>query len=288
MSTELFSSAFPPDEGSFAGAIALRLASGSASAADVADEFSQLAEDFEEYFPNEEPVKPSAVPEIVDAVVAEYARCVTRTSPDAEALIAAMDRLADERILYLYGEGFDDAESVEVAASMAHAIVERGGQVAGYLYSDTQDLDHMILDNALSIGFGTFSEDGAGAEELARVAVRILAEAGLNATWDGGLDERIVVSPIEFEVPLLADTDARDLPEELGVAVGVAADPELDEDSGLDEDDELHPEDLDADSHAARPADLHPRVAVPAPSLLTAPSLLRSPRPSIIPHQDQQ
>ena len=43
MSTELFSSAFPPDEGSFAGAIALRLASGSASAADVADEFSQLA-----------------------------------------------------------------------------------------------------------------------------------------------------------------------------------------------------------------------------------------------------
>ncbi|WP_040162253.1 DUF6891 domain-containing protein [Nigerium massiliense] len=204
MTSDLFDSAFPPDPRTFAGAISLRLASGAVSVDEVIEEFSEIAGDVESPFLDDEPIDPIDVPGIVAAVAAEYRRCVMFTSADARALINALDRLADARILYVYGEGRDVAESLEAVTGMAEAVAENGVELRGALYSTLQDLERMIMDGRLVIRMDdrTGADDGALIEDV----VALLNSLGLTAGWTPP-ERRIVVDPIHFRAPLVTDEE---------------------------------------------------------------------------------
>ncbi len=150
MSLGLRESAFPPDDATFTGAITLRLASGSASLEEVVEEFIELADDFELNVPDDDPVAPADVPAIVAAVAAEFNRCVTVTSPDAEALQLSLDALAGVQIAYLFGQAYDGAEALEMVNELRVEVEQQGVTLRGYLYSDIPALDRMILDRTLT------------------------------------------------------------------------------------------------------------------------------------------
>ena len=212
MSLGLRESAFPPDDATFTGAITLRLASGSASLEEVVEEFIELADDFELNFPDDDPVAPADVPAIVAAVAAEFNRCVTVTSPDAEALQLSLDALAGVQIAYLFGQAYDGAEALEMVNELRVEVEQQGVTLRGYLYSDIPALDRMILDRTLTIEVGVF-DDGDDVHVVADDAVAILRERGLQASWGGSPGDPILVRPIYFESPLVVevtDTEASD------------------------------------------------------------------------------
>lgn len=198
---------YPATDETFAGSIMLRIASGAADLDEITEDFTAIAEEFAEYFPDETPVAPEDVPALVDAIAEEHQRVVTAMSPDADALLLAMDDLLDAGIVVSFGQGYDADDAIAWAEDAADVLQEEGLETHGYAYSHAQDLSIMIMHQALALGFGTFTEDGAGAEDVARTTVEILSARGLKASWSGDITERIIIEPILFEAPLEEDDE---------------------------------------------------------------------------------
>ena len=204
----VFASKYPPSERTFRGAISMRLASGGADVDDLVADFTALALDFDEYFPDDAPVEPSQVPAIVEEVVEEYQRVVTTMSPDALALMDALDATFRAGILFSYGDADEPADAMEYLEDACGAVEAEGGRLRGYLFALVGDLDELVLDQRLELQFGTFDADSAAVEELAEESVRLLTQAGLKAGWSGRLEDPIVIEPMVVDAPLvLADEE---------------------------------------------------------------------------------
>lgn len=197
-------SAYPPGEETFAGQIMLRLAGGIwEDTDDLIPEFQELAEEFEEFFPDEPAVDSHAVPDLIAAVLAEHQRVVTETSYDAIALYALADLLLQRGIVLSWGEGFDSSEATEQAAVLGKIAREQGVSVRGYCYAHAQDIDRLILTGRLYLGFGVFGpRDDAAAEVIGAEVVEILRAAALPTEWSGSADARIVCEPLLYELEI--------------------------------------------------------------------------------------
>lgn len=207
----VFAGKYPPSERTFRGALSMRLASGGADVDDLVEDFTALAVAFDDYFPDDAPVDPADVPGIVDEVVAEYQRVVTTMSPDALALMTALESTFRAGILFSYGDADEPADAMEYLADACGAVEAEGGCLRGYLYALVGDLDELVLHQRLQLQFGTFDADSSAVGELAEEAVRLLREAGLAASWSGNQDDPIVVEPMLVDAPLvLADDDEDD------------------------------------------------------------------------------
>lgn len=203
-----FRSSYPPSDRTFRGAVTMRLASGGADVDELVREFTELAEDWEQNFPDDAPPVPaSAVASVVDQVVAAYQEVVTEMSPDAVGLMTALDELFGAGILYSYGDAFEASDAMEELQAAFETIEADGGTLAGYLYSLVGDLDELVLDQRLEIAFGTFDADSDAVPALARKAVDILVTCGLKAGWSGDLDDPIVVEPMVMDAPLVSDDE---------------------------------------------------------------------------------
>ncbi|HBX80646.1 MAG TPA: hypothetical protein DEG88_02170 [Propionibacteriaceae bacterium] len=206
----IFSSTFPPSERTFRGAISLRLASGGADVDELIEDFTVAAENFDEYFPDDAPVTPDEVPAIVDEVVAEYQRVVTEMSPDAVGLMTSLDDLFAAGILYSYGDTDEPSDALEFLEDALESIAAEGGQLRGFLYSVSGDLDDMVLHQRLEIAFGTFDADATALPALAEKAVQIFTAHGLAASWSGDPGHPIVIDPIVVDAPLVEEEDDDD------------------------------------------------------------------------------
>jgi len=197
-------SRFPPTEDTFRGTIMLRLAGGAGfeDTDELADAMAEAVAEFSEIWPDDDPVAPQDVPDVVLEVFDEYRRVVTDHSDDVAQLEEVRgELLVGYGIVYNLGLGYDTAEAVDIVSDMADALREEGHHVVrGYAYSHQQDVDRMILTGTLPIGFGTFTEDGEGAAQIGEDIVEVLREVGLPAVWNGSTDTRIEVTPIDYRI----------------------------------------------------------------------------------------
>ena len=196
--------AFPASEETFTGQMMLRLAAGAwEDTDDLVAEFVETAREFEEYFPDEEPVAPQDVPALFEQVIAEYQRVVTSTHYDAVAFAALEEILAGRGIVLSWGDGFTTSDAVHAAGELAQAYLNQGQQVRGYVYVHTQDLDRMVLTGRLYLGFGVLGpRDDDATAAIGDELTRILQAAQLPATWNGDPNSRVEVHPVlpEFRI----------------------------------------------------------------------------------------
>ncbi|MBG6121639.1 DUF6891 domain-containing protein [Corynebacterium aquatimens] len=206
VSHAMFTSKFPPSTSypeaeKLENDICLQLAMGtplSEVAYAFEDEFE--IEDEWEAMRGDEP-KPDDLQAVIDEVVAEYRRVVTKPSEDALRLELFERELGERSIAFSFNEGFDAHEGAVEGAERAEELGYNG-----YAYCHMQDVARLIESGELYIGyFGIDAEDEDAAVAIGRQVFETLTECGFVPEWDGTLDQRIRLQNLRWEVPVKED-----------------------------------------------------------------------------------
>lgn len=141
------------------------------------------------------------LPALIDKVRAEYGRLITGPSQDAERIGALRRALSDRDLSFSFDEGWDKSEAAEDGADRA----EEAGH-SGYAYCTTQDVDRLIHDGELYVGFSSMDNPGSDADtDIGHALVSALEEVGFDPQWDGTANARVQCSGLVFELPLADD-----------------------------------------------------------------------------------
>ena len=205
-----FNGAFPPDTVTFAGAIALKVATGVDTRNALVDGFVEIGSDMGAYFP-EPDMSAAEVEHLVDLIIRDHNAQVTSASSHAIALLDAFHAMTVQGIVYSFAEAGDTQTALEDISDSARELVEHGVAVRGYCFAHAVDTDEMIMNGQLALGYGIFAEAGSTPDEIGRDISAVLREYGLPVRPHLSSGQRIVVGPIVYELPYegmdLVDTD---------------------------------------------------------------------------------
>jgi hypothetical protein len=118
---------------------------------------------------------------------------------DFERLDAVFQALDKSGILALHNAGNTQSDSRSDAGQAWH---ERGGPksgIRGFIFYHGQDLERVIKNGELYIGYGVVEGTKEQAVEIARRAGNALAKAGFSVTVPPNADERILVTGIDWK-----------------------------------------------------------------------------------------
>lgn len=195
-------SAFPPGDGTLSGRLMLDVALGLDDTDDILDDLEELLEDgeFHEFYPDDKVPTVREVRTLLADVVAEHNRLVTETSPQRDAFFAALRALTERDLLASFS-GTTLSDAVGDAFQLATELQDEGEEVRGFVFSHRQDLERLITDDHLTVGFGSVADDDAEAAAIGALALDAFTRAGLDATWDGDVDHRIEIRGLRWAAP---------------------------------------------------------------------------------------
>ncbi|MDE9366136.1 hypothetical protein PZ938_11015 [Luteipulveratus sp. YIM 133132] len=195
-----FGGTFPPDTVTFAGAIALKVATGVDTREALVAGFSEIGAEMSSYFP--EPAMDGAdVERLVDLVIRDHNAQVTSASRDAIALLDAFHAMSIRGIVYSFAEAGDTQTALEDIGDSARELVEHGVGVRGYCFAHAVDTDELIMNGQLALGYGIFAESGSMPEEIGRDIAQVLREHGLTVRPHLSAEQRLIVGPMVYELP---------------------------------------------------------------------------------------
>jgi hypothetical protein len=118
---------------------------------------------------------------------------------DFDRLDAVFKALDSSGILALHyaGNTQDEAHS-----DAGQTWQDRGGSqsgLRGFVFYHSQDVEHVLADGQLYIGFGIFEGADGKAIEIARIAGEALAAAGFKVTMPADEGQRILVTGIDWK-----------------------------------------------------------------------------------------
>ena len=111
----------------------------------------------------------------------------------ALGLIGGLERLTAEGVVFGFGEGSDVQQALTAVSNAANDLADEGRPVEGYCFSTVADVERMIFEQRLYVGFGVFNETGEGALAVGEHIARVFREHDLQVDWDGSEDRRIQV-----------------------------------------------------------------------------------------------
>ncbi|RNI20288.1 DUF6891 domain-containing protein [Flexivirga caeni] len=152
-------------------------------------------------------ITPESVPEVVDWLIQDHNRQVPFPSQTALGLITGLEQLTAEGVVFGFGEGADVQQALTAVSNAANTLVAEGHSVDGYCFSTIADVERMIFEQRLYVGFGVFNETGDGATRIGEHIARVFTERGLRIEWDGSEDHRIQVLG-DYAVPYVDLPDA--------------------------------------------------------------------------------
>jgi hypothetical protein len=118
---------------------------------------------------------------------------------DFDRLDAVFKALDSHGILALHYAGNTQDEAHSDAGQTWH---DRGGSksgLRGFVFYHSQDVEHVLADGQLYIGFGLFEGADGKAIEIARIAGVALAAAGFKVTMPADEGQRILVTGIDWK-----------------------------------------------------------------------------------------
>lgn len=200
-----FTGEFVPDPESALGRLMTRICIGTDSRDELEDRLRwEIATDA---VLREADITEAAVPEVVDWLIQDHNKQVLFPSQMALGLINGLERLTGEGVVFGFGEGSDLQQALTAVSNAANTLVAEGRPVDGYCFSTVPDVERMIFEHRLYVGFGVFNETGEGALAVGEHIAGVFREGGLQVEWDGTENRRIQVVG-SYAVPYV------DLPEE--------------------------------------------------------------------------
>ena len=186
-----FTGEFVPDLDSALGRLMTRICIGTDSRAELEDRLRwEIATDAAL---RDADITEAAVPEVVDWLIRDHNKQVLFPSRTALGLISGLERLTGDGVVFGFGEGSDVQQALTAVSNAANILLEEGHSVEGYCFSTVADVERMIFEHRLYVGFGVFNQTGDGALAVGEHIAAVFGENDLQVEWDGSEDHRIQV-----------------------------------------------------------------------------------------------
>jgi len=117
---------------------------------------------------------------------------------DWDRLDAAFQELDRNGIIAMHHAGNTQSDGLSDTMEEYDARKEGGANPTGYVFYHGQDVDGALEGQLLYLAFGAFDDTEATATNVAKQIVDTIESKGLKASWNGDLDQRIVIQPIEW------------------------------------------------------------------------------------------
>ncbi|NNG39600.1 hypothetical protein HJ588_09995 [Flexivirga sp. ID2601S] len=186
-----FAGTFRPDLDTAVGRVMVRICIGTDSRAALVERMRwEIGQDAELRAAG---LTDAVVPDVIDRLIDEHNTHVTEPSPSAVGLITGLDRLTEDGIVFGFGEGYGVHDSLDGVIRAAQTLLDDGHPVDGYCFSTVADVERMIFEQRLYVGFGVFNEHGEGSTAIGERIAGTFRAQGLQVRWPGTSDHRIQV-----------------------------------------------------------------------------------------------
>lgn len=118
---------------------------------------------------------------------------------DFDRLDDAFKALRSAGILAMHNAGNTQSDAREDAVEEWHRLGGAKSGLKGFIFYHGQDVEHVIADGKLYIGFSTFPESPVPALELVQQTVSELKKAGFTVTAPPDVNTRILVAGIDWK-----------------------------------------------------------------------------------------
>lgn len=119
------------------------------------------------------------------------------TVTDFDRLAAAFDALTATGIVALHRAGYTRSDGISDAWEVYHQSREEGVEARGFVFYHGQDVE-AVGDGGLYLAFGAFDERDETARRIAGEIVSAIEVEGLGTRWEGDVNTRILVWPIDW------------------------------------------------------------------------------------------
>lgn len=117
---------------------------------------------------------------------------------DWDRLDNAFQSLDNNGIIALHYAGNTQSDGLADTMEVFDARQQAGETPQGYVFYHGQDVDTALESGRVHLAFGAFDNSEESAAGVARTVVSTVNRHGLHVSWDGSLDQRILIQPIEW------------------------------------------------------------------------------------------
>lgn len=118
---------------------------------------------------------------------------------DFDKLVQAFDRLNSSEIIALHNAGITKQDGEGDSKEIHEDLLKKGINTKGFCYYHWQDIERVIDDGYLYIGFGDFNNDDKEALEIGKQVASTLESEGFKLNWDKTVATRIEITNIKWQ-----------------------------------------------------------------------------------------
>jgi hypothetical protein len=114
-------------------------------------------------------------------------------------LVQAFDKLNSSGIIALHNAGMTKQDGEGDSEEIHDELLKKGIKTKGFCYYHWQDVERVVEDTHLYIGFGDFNNNDQDALEIGRQVAAALKEQGFKLHWDNTVAARIEITNIKWQ-----------------------------------------------------------------------------------------
>jgi hypothetical protein len=118
---------------------------------------------------------------------------------DFDKLVQAFDILNSSGIIALHNAGITKQDGEGDSKEIHDHLLKKGVKTKGFCYYHWQDVERVVDDSHLYIGFGDFNNSDKEALEIGKQVAMTLEHKGFKINWDKTVETRIEITNIKWE-----------------------------------------------------------------------------------------
>jgi hypothetical protein len=121
------------------------------------------------------------------------------TVTDFDKLVQAFDKLNSSGIIALHNAGMTKQDGEGDSEEIHDDLLKKGIITKGFCYYHWQDVERVVDDTHLYIGFGDFHNNDKDALEIGKRVAAALEQQGFELNWDNTVATRIEITNIKWQ-----------------------------------------------------------------------------------------
>ena len=121
------------------------------------------------------------------------------TVTDFDKLVRVFDKLNSSGIVALHNAGMTKQDGEGDCQEIHEALLKKGIKTKGFCYYHWQDIERVVEDSHLYIGFGDFNNNDKEAVEIGKQVAATLEAQGFKLNWNRTVATRIEITNIKWQ-----------------------------------------------------------------------------------------
>lgn len=118
---------------------------------------------------------------------------------DFDKLVKTFDQLNKEKIVALHNAGFTKQDGRDDCLEVIDELKAIGIQAKGYCFYHSQDIERVLINKNLFIGFDSYNQDDELAKQVAEKIVEVLKTNGFIVKWNRSIETRIEIQNVVWQ-----------------------------------------------------------------------------------------